>query len=317
MSDLLTLTSLKKRLRQIFQTKTQKLRKNISPLRVRPFTPAELKPVPEGWKSTGPDFVGIGAPKSGTGWWYSLLLQHPQIEGHRLLEGEHNNMIINKGLFFFPHFGYKGINELHLETYRQAFAAPEGSICGEFSVQYFCYPHCLNYLSLASSTAKIILILRNPIDRLLSHINHLQIYRIKNQKFTPKQLYVYKTFSLYTEATLHSLYAHGLKQLLRYFDRSQILILQYERCKKSPEEEIARTYKFLGVDEHFKPQDITRAINQRGYVVDALTIQERLNLTSYFSDDVKASIELFPEIDLSLWSDFLPENVTTISPERD
>jgi hypothetical protein len=302
MSDTNSFQGLKKRFARMLSLKKSDHVKVIRGIE-NSFTLADLKKVPPQWTITGPYFVGIGAPKAGTSWWYSLLYEHPQIVGHRL-SGEINDRIINKELQFFPHIGHKVISESQLETYRQAFAAPEGAICGEFSVQYFCYPHCLNHLSQASPSAKIVLLLRNPIDRMLSHINHLYTIRLRNQKFNPKQLYVYKTFSLYTEATLHSLYAHPLKQLLRYFDRSQILVLQYEKCKKNPDAEIARTYEFLGIDATYQPQNIRRSINQKKYIIEQLTAEERSNLAAYFVDDVKASVELFPEIDLSLWSDF-------------
>jgi hypothetical protein len=274
---------------------------------LRPFILSDLKSIPEGWRSNGPDFVGIGAPKAGTSWWFSLLLEHPQIVGHRLFD-EKKDIMRTKEIQYFPHFGYKGIDETQLETYRQAFAAPEGSICGEFSVQYFCYPFCLKYLADAAPDSKILLILRNPIDRMISHFNHLLSNRPNRYSFDAEQLYVYKTFSVYPEATLHSLYAYALKQLLRYFDRSKILILQYEKCKENPYREIARTYQFLGVDDRYQPQNVKGEVNRKQYVVQSLTPEERQHLAAYFVDDVRTTVEMFPEIDISLWSDFADLN---------
>jgi hypothetical protein len=42
-------------------------------------TPPVAPPVPEGMRTGAPDFVGIGAAKSGTTWWFSLLMPHPEI----------------------------------------------------------------------------------------------------------------------------------------------------------------------------------------------------------------------------------------------
>jgi hypothetical protein len=50
----------------------------------KPFSLDELKPLPEGWRVGEPDFVGVAAVKAGTSWWYSLLLDHPQIVENRL-----------------------------------------------------------------------------------------------------------------------------------------------------------------------------------------------------------------------------------------
>ncbi|MEZ4640607.1 MAG: hypothetical protein R2856_37560 [Caldilineaceae bacterium] len=44
------------------------------------FKQEHLYPLPaHGWTAKPPDFVGIGAPKSGTSFFHSLLMQHPQI----------------------------------------------------------------------------------------------------------------------------------------------------------------------------------------------------------------------------------------------
>ena len=51
----------------------------------RPFIASDLTTLPEGWQCNEPDFVGVGVPKAGTSWWYSLMLQHPQVVPHRLL----------------------------------------------------------------------------------------------------------------------------------------------------------------------------------------------------------------------------------------
>ena len=102
-----------------------------------------------------------------------------------------------------------------------------------------------------------------------------------------------------------SLYADDLRQLLRYFDREQILVRQYEKCKKDPLREMALTYRFLGVDEQFQPQNIKRAINRKNYLAPKLNPEERRCLVDYFAEDVRLTIEMFPEIELSLWEDFI------------
>jgi hypothetical protein len=91
---------------------------------------------------------------------------------------------------------------------------------------------------------------------------------------------------------------------LKNFDRSQILILQYEKCKANPYEEIARTYRFLGVDDQYQPQRSERAVNRQEYVIKPWNSEQRQRLAAYFADDVRTTLEMFPEIDLSLWSDF-------------
>jgi hypothetical protein len=273
------------------------------PLMLHPFTADEMKSVPEEWRISEPDFVGIAAAKAGTSWWYSLLRDHPQIIEHRLFSEK--KQLKTKELHYFLHFGYQGLSNEHILNYRQAFASPKGSICGEWSVLYLCYPHCIEYLAEVAPSTKILVLLRNPVDRTISHLNHILSNRVKQFNFNSEQHYLFKVYSVYPEAILHSLYAYGLRRLLRYFDRSQILLLQYEKCKADPYQEIARTYRFLGVDDQYQPKGIERAVNRQEYIIQSLKSEERQRLAAYFADDVRATVEMFPEIDISLWSDFI------------
>jgi len=54
------------------------------------------------------------------------------------------------------------------------------------------------------------------------------------------------------------------------------------------------------------PNQLTAPRNVFPYVIAKPSPQERARLTTYFADDVALSCELCPEIDLSLWPDFLP-----------
>ena len=291
------------KLNQIFlkadsqESKKEQLTK-LNPRMIEPFTLDDLKPVPKGWRIGEPDFVGIGSPKAGTSWWYSLLVNHPQIAEHRLFSEK--AFLRTKELHYFLHFRHNGINKKQISTYRQAFAAPEGNICGEWSALYLRHPFCLEYLAKTAPKTKILLILRNPLDRMVSHLNYLFLNRTRALKLDAKRRYLFEVYSAYPEAILHSLYAHGLRRLLQHFDPSQILVLQYEKCKENPQQEIARTYRFLEVDYHYKPQGIEQAVNRQKYVIPPLTAEERKRLSAYFVDDVRATVEMFPEIDLSL-----------------
>lgn len=87
-----------------------------------PFNEQNLRPVPEGWEARPPDFIGVASGKAGTSSWYRLLLEHPSVKQNRLGRKE---------LSYFYHFGYREMTRKAADAYRQAFAAPKGSICGE------------------------------------------------------------------------------------------------------------------------------------------------------------------------------------------
>jgi len=262
--------------------------------KLRPFSLSDMGPIPEGWRCAGPDFVGVGTIKAGTTWWYSLLLEHPQIVPNRLKQKE---------LRYFVHFGYKGLHENDIDTYKQAFAAPAGKLCGEWSPIYLSHPFCTKYIAEASPGAKILVILRNPIDQVLSFLNEAK-YGSSIYHFGSDQQHVFDCFDLYPRAMKSGSYADDLHRLLCYFDRQQILVLQYEKCRNAPLGEIERTYRFLGVDTACRPRNIERAVNKKNYLVQRLDAGERQRLRDYFMEDVCLAVEMFPDIDISLWEEF-------------
>lgn len=287
---------IKKYSKNLFSPFITSTKDEINPYMARPFLLNDLKDIPAGWRvGNGPDFVGISASKSGTTWWYSLLKKHPQIVQNRLNRKE---------LSYFPHFKYFGLNDEQILAYRMAFAAPEGSICGEWSPGYLSNPFCTEYLKEAAPKTKLLILLRNPIDRILSSLNHKSQGRVKYFNLSPEQQYVYEVFEMRPAEIKGCLYALPIKQLLKHFNRDQILVLQYEKCKIDPLQEIACTYRFLGIDDQYQPENIKRQVNKKEYFVSPLTSKERQRLAAYLIDDVQTISELLPEIDLNLWPDF-------------
>ena len=76
-----------------------------------------------------------------------------------------------------------------------------------------------------------------------------------------------------------------------------------------PEEEIKKTYRFLNIDEQFVPPSLNKPVNKKPYLIPPLNENARKRLAEYFFDDVMAFLQLFPEIDLSLWKDFDNKNI--------
>lgn len=266
---------------------------------VRPIGLSDLHAAPPGWLVTGPAFVGVGAPKCGTTWWHSLLLAHPQVVPNR------GNFPGAKELHYFPHFQSKPMSTAERTLYHQFFAAPPGAISGEFSTSYLAYPNCIEHMAQAEPDAQILVMLRSPIDRLRSHLNHMRANRAKwFEGLNATWVKLFNHYPIYAEAAIHSLYAVGLRRLFRCYDRSQVLVLQYERCRQDPAGELARTYRFLGLDDSYVPAEIQREVNVVPSVLPRYTAEERQLLTAYFADDVAQTVALCPEIDLDLWNDF-------------
>lgn len=105
-----------------------------------------------------PDFVIIGAAKGGTNSLYELLTRHPHVERAAL-----------KGLRYFNQHFDKGI-----EWYRSQFLPPRWkdgrrSITGEATPRYLYHPLVPERMAEVVPQARLIVLLRNPVDRTYSH----------------------------------------------------------------------------------------------------------------------------------------------------
>ncbi len=191
-----------------------------------------------------------------------------------------------------------------IESYRKAFAAPGDCICGEWSPGYLNYPLAIDYIAKTVPETKILVIVRNPVDQVLSAQNQILSKQAKILHLKGDRAYLYNTFSIFHVAFFNSFLYKSFQRLLELFDRSQILILQYEKCKSNPREEIAKTYRFLDIDDQFIPPSLNKKVNKKPYLIPKLNPEERAHLSEYFYADVMFFVKNFPEIDLSLWKDF-------------
>jgi hypothetical protein len=271
--------------------------RRMPPWELRPFQRSDFGPLPEGWRVTGPHFIGVGTVKSGTSWWHSLLNQHPQVVANRLRAKE---------LRYFTHFFYREPTDEDIQTYREAFAVPEGKVCGEWSPMYLRYPLAKEYIARHFPDARLLVLLRDPTDRMISGVNQRMIGRSREPfKLEGLAASIYLKETAIPQAFWSSHYAAPLGRLLELVDRSRILVLQYERCKARPLEEYARTCRFLGIDESFRPDDPERPVNRQPYQVPKLDEAQRRILSGQFREDMERLKALFPdEIDLDLWRSY-------------
>jgi hypothetical protein len=261
----------------------------------RPFTRADMAPVPAGWQVGPPDFIGVGCGKAGSSWWHDLLSQHPDVVANRLR---------SKELHFLCHFDYRGPSEGDIETYRAAFARPPGRLCGEWSGNLLQHPLALSYMAEAAPGAKLIALVRNPIDRSVSALNQFLRHRAPFMGISGAPRRVLETFSLFPEAMLASRLARPLREILRTYPREQLLVLQYEACRADPAAALRKTWDFLGLRPTPIPAGIRQAVNRQPYVVDRPDASQRARLAAWFADDVDAVMAMFPELDRQLWVDF-------------
>lgn len=114
-----------------------------------------------------PDFLIIGAQKSGTTSLYSELCRHPNMAP-----------ALTKEVHFFDQHYHRGINwyRAHFYAAWQRFWREQSQgrrpITGEASPYYLFYPHAPARVQAMLPQVKLIILLRNPIDRAYSHYHH-------------------------------------------------------------------------------------------------------------------------------------------------
>jgi hypothetical protein len=106
------------------------------------------------------------------------------------------------------------------------------------------------------------------------------------------------------ESFARGLYHAQLERILDHFDRSRVLVLQYERCVREPLPELRRTLEFIGVeDAGFVPAELEAHPNSQPSK-PALDPDARDSYVRAYRDDVVALASAFPQIDLTLWPNF-------------
>ena len=192
-----------------------------------------------------PNFLIIGAPRAGTTWIHSNLRVHPNVF-----------MPATKELHFFDKNYEKGMK--HYESY---FSGHRGQLAiGEATPAYLHGQYSTNDIPLLIyqhlPDVKLIASLRNPAERLYSrYLNSKAMFdRNAELDFEGKLLdrpeYIQEGF-----------YCEQLKRFLRYFPRSQMLILLYDDLMADPRAYYVQICRFLGVDPAHANRVQTSRIN--------------------------------------------------------
>ena len=225
-----------------------------------------------------PDFVGIGVQKGGTSWWYELIADHPDVSARDTIHKERH---------YLAHFGAERFGPEEVRRYQGWFPRRPGTVTGEWTPDYFAYPWVAPLLARAAPAAKLLVILRDPVERFRSGLS----FRLSQG--APDDV------ATVTDAVNQGFYARHLRRYLEYFPAEQILVLQYERCITDPVGQLAATFRFLGLGDHV-PEHLLRPVNVSGRKL-ALDGGARERLCDLYADDIADLADLVPDLDLSLW----------------
>ena len=245
--------------------------------------PPEAPPCPPGMEIGPPDFIGLGAPKCGTSWWFSLILAHPDVQGPVKKE----LLFFNRAFFTLYRSGVLTEEDLH--AYWNWFPRPAGSATGEWTPSYLFWYLLPGILRTLTPEARFLVMLRDPIERY-----HSDISRRMPRRFLRNVRY---------RGLARGFYSAELEPWEDVVEPSRILMLQYEACTADPAHHLAATYRFLGLDDSYRPPALQARVNQTRAKRELEPNMQRL-LGELYEPDVARLAARYPQIDLGLWPHF-------------
>ncbi|HDZ18364.1 hypothetical protein LCGC14_0877340 [marine sediment metagenome] len=240
---------------------------------------------------TLPDFLIIGASRCGTTSLYNYLVKHPNIKSARVKEVHFFDLNYFKGVdwykSFFPTKFYKFI---------MTRLSHRDFLTGEASPSYITHPHAAKRVYSNFPKIKIIILLRNPIDRAYSQYHHIlkggrekisfdkaivkENDRINGEldKMIKNEFYKSPYYPAFAYLT-RGLYINQIKPWLNYFPEEQILIVKSENLFQYPKGTLKEIFKFLNLPNWVKIKFIRyhSEANSRG-----MDLETRNYLIEYF-----------------------------------
>lgn len=187
-----------------------------------------------------PNFLIIGAEKSGTTWLYDRLRRHPDVFMPEVKEIHYFNQLDSN------HQPRRNYERHDFEWYEDHFRAREGEAAvGEVTPMYLCDKQASKRIRTHLPNVRLVACLRYPTDRAYSHYWMAQGKEHTTRSF---QEIVQKRTLRFIE---RGRYGKQLERYLSQFDRSQILVLIHEELFADPVQHLNAICSFLGVEDTF------------------------------------------------------------------
>jgi len=255
-----------------------------------------------------PNFLIIGAQKSGTTTIQEWLSQHPDV----FIPNPLQNKLLKTGRGRELQFFYdenksnvsnwsKGLNWYKSQFYNWDIQ----KAIGEKSPSYLYYIVCPERIFKTLGKIKLIATLRHPVDRAYSA--YWMAYQDDFGSFEEK---VYD--SIWLE---QGHYDEQLKRYLRYYEKEDFYICTLKQVKENPEHVFKELCLFLDINPSFTPDNLHKKykVGREGdsRVKDVLRVKGgyrpmdkeiREELIEHFKPHNEELKKMFPELDIEHWS---------------
>ena len=238
-----------------------------------------------------PDFIIIGAMKCGTTSLYSYLASHPQV----LPASEKEVHYFDCDSYSLGMAWYKAHFPTLIRKYFQS-KNRNNIIVGEASPYYLFFPKAHIRVEECIPNIKLIIMLRNPIDRAFSHYNHqkrksreklsfeqaieVEFDRLdgEEKKILSEENYYSYNYWAYSYLA-RGRYVEQLERWFRLFPRINFHIIESEEFFKNTPNELNKVYDYLGIKYHILESYDKKNIGTYNKMHDAT----RKTLVDYFS----------------------------------
>lgn len=194
------------------------------------------------------DFLLAGTQKGGTTTLDAYLRRHPQI---RMAKKKEVHFFDNDRFFKEAHPDYK-----HYHSHFPTEPLNDNVLYGEATPIYMYWRDAPKRVHQYNPAIKLIITLRNPIERAYSHwnmeharnadsatfIDALRAESARCQTAWPSQ---HRVFSYIDRGR----YTSQLERIYEYFPKEQVLVLRSDNLHNDPELSLKQIYAFLGVQE--------------------------------------------------------------------
>ena len=239
-------------------------------------------------------FLGIGAQKAATTWLYHMLKRHPQLW-----------LPPRKEIHFWDKHYEKG-----LRWYASLFTPPQGRLSGEITPAYAILPnHLVQEMSRVVPHAKLIYIIRNPIQRAWSAAL-MALRRAEMQLHETSDQWFIDHFNS-AGSLARGDYETTIRTYRRHFPSHQLLILRYEDVQSDPRTLLIRIAQHLQIDPAYFQYLDQSTLNQRIFASKGQPIRPSLLpvLQSLYHQRIK-SLADYLNWDLNNWHDVHPHPST-------
>ena len=209
-----------------------------------------------------PSLLILGAQRSGSTSLFNYLVQHPDVLPP-----------LGKEIHYFDLHYQRGLN-WYRGRFPYAHRLRGGTLTLDASPYYLLHPLAPERAARLVPGAKLVALLRNPVERALSHYQHevrggreslpferaieQEVERLSGEEERLRSDPTYYSFNHHRYSYVRrGRYLEQLRRWLEHFPRSQLLVLQSERLFADPVAATAAVHQFLGVRphrlEHYKP----------------------------------------------------------------